>query len=74
MAKEINWIRTALWETAKFLLRIALLIGIPQLVKYLTGLEGNWQLALDVLSVMLPAIDKWIHEDARIPAKGLLPF
>jgi hypothetical protein len=62
--------KKAAWETLKFLVRIVILIGLPQLVLYLTNAGGNWVTVADALSV----IDKWVHEDSRIPAKGLLPF
>ena len=64
----------AAWETLKFLVRIVILIGLPQLVVYLKNAGGDWVIVANAVSVLLPIIDKWVHEDSRIPAKGLLPF
>lgn len=61
-------------ETIKFLIRLLLLIGAPQVILYFTNAGGNWVYVANALSVLLPVIDKWVHEDERIPAKGLLPF
>ena len=62
-------------ETAKFALRIALLIIVPVAAGRLMNLEGEWKLvAENILPVVLPIIDRWIHLDPRIKAKGLLPF
>lgn len=66
--------KSAAWETLKFLVRIVILIGLPQLVAYLTNAGGDWVIVANAVSVLLPVIDKWVHEDSRIPAKGLLPF
>lgn len=61
-------------ETIKFLVRLVLLMGTPQLVLFLTNAGGNWVYVANALTILLPVIDKWVHEDERIPAKGLLPF
>lgn len=73
MATKIKWTKTAL-ETLKFVVRLVLLIGIPQLVKYVGGLDGDWTVVLDIISILAPIIDKWIHEDPRIKATGIVPF
>lgn len=62
-------------ETAKFVIRLALLFGTPLVVAQLANLTGNAQVIVgQVLPILLPIIDKWVHEDDRIPAKGVLPF
>lgn len=62
-------------ETVKFIVRMALLILVPVLVAQAAELTGTWQTLVGVaLPVLLPIIDKWVHEDERIPAKGVLPF
>jgi hypothetical protein len=66
--------KTAAVETLKFVVRIALLMVVPQVILALTDAGGNWIYLADWLTVLLPVIDKWVHEDDRIPAKGLLPF
>jgi hypothetical protein len=66
--------RTTAVETLKFVVRIALLMVVPQVILALTNAGGNWVYVANVLTVLLPIVDKWVHEDDRIPAKGLLPF
>lgn len=62
-------------ETLKFMVRMALLILVPVFVAQAANLTGFWGNLVGVaLPVLLPIIDKWIHEDERIPAKGVLPF
>ena len=62
-------------STAKFTVRIGLLVVIPVLMGQLINVQGQWKILFDaVLPVLLPIIDKWVHEDERIPAKGILPF
>lgn len=62
-------------NTLKFVVRLALLIGTPLLVAQVANLTGNWKTIFDtILPVMLPIIDKWVHEDDRINAKGIVPF
>lgn len=62
-------------ETLKFVVRMAILILTPVLVAQTAGLTGFWgQLVGVALPVVLPILDKWVHEDERIPAKGVLPF
>jgi hypothetical protein len=62
-------------NTLKFILRVALLVGIPILISKANSFTGDVKLVFDaVLPVALPIIDKYIHEDPRIPIKGLLPF
>jgi hypothetical protein len=67
--------KKTLWETAKFVIRMALLIGIPIGIAQVANLTGQWKAIFDVaLPIALPIIDKWIHEDPKIPAKGIIPF
>lgn len=62
-------------ETLKFIARMALLILVPVFVAQAAELTGTWGTLVGVaLPVLLPIVDKWIHEDERIPAKGVLPF
>lgn len=62
-------------NTLKFILRVALLVGVPILISESKDFTGNLKFVFDaVLPVALPIIDKYIHEDPRIPIKGLLPF
>lgn len=64
-----------LMETAKFVLRLALLAGLPYLVAHQVDLTGVWKDIVGVyLPILLPIIDKWVHEDDRIPARGIAPF
>lgn len=62
-------------ETLKFMVRMALLILVPVFVAQAANLTGFWGNLVGVaLPVLLPIVDKWVHEDERIPAKGILPF
>jgi hypothetical protein len=62
-------------ETAKFVVRMALFILVPILISYGADLQGAWQVVFStVLPIVLPIIDKWVHEDSRIPARGITPF
>ena len=62
-------------ETIKFVVRMALLILVPVFVAQAAELTGTWGTLVGVaLPVLLPIIDKWVHEDERIPARGVLPF
>lgn len=62
-------------ETAKFAVRIALLILVPMAVARIANLEGQWKMLADnILPVVLPILDRWIHLDPRIKARGLVPF
>ena len=64
-----------LWETVKFIIRMGLLVGLPIAVDAALNLQGIWgEFFQKVLPVALPIIDKWIHEDKRIPARGITPF
>lgn len=64
----------SLKETLKFVIRLIVLIGLPQLVVYLTKAGGDWVTVANALSVILPVLDKLVHEWDKIPAKGLLWF
>jgi hypothetical protein len=67
--------KKTLWETAKFVIRMALLIGVPIGIAQVANLTGQWKTVFDViLPIILPIIDKWIHEDPRISANGIVPF
>lgn len=62
-------------ETLKFVVRMALLILVPVFVAQAANLTGFWGNLVGVaLPVVLPIVDKWIHLDERIPARGVLPF
>lgn len=62
-------------ETLKFVVRMALLILVPVFVAQAANLTGFWgQLVGVALPVVLPIVDKWVHLDERIPARGVLPF
>lgn len=62
-------------ETLKFVARMALLILVPVFVAQAAELTGFWGNLVGVaLPVVLPIVDKWIHEDERVPARGVLPF
>ncbi len=62
-------------ETLKFVIRMALLVGVPMLVSWATKLTGQPQVIVNmVLPIALPIIDKFIHSDDRIPINGLLPL
>lgn len=62
-------------ETIKFVVRMALLILVPVFVAQAAELTGTWGTLVGVaLPVLLPIIDKWVHQDERIPARGVLPF
>lgn len=67
--------REAFINTFKFVLRVGLLVGIPILISKSADFTGDLKTVFDiVLPVALPIIDKWIHEDPRIPVKGIVPF
>ena len=61
-------------ETLKFVVRMVILIGVPQLILVLTNAGGDWVTVANAISVLLPIADKWVHEWDRIPAKGIIPF
>lgn len=63
--------RKSLWETAKFVLRLAILIGVPLAGEHLLKLEGPWG---EIAAAVLPIVDKWAHESPDVKANGLLPF
>jgi len=66
---------TAIWETVKFILRLALLAGLPLLIAEGAELTGNWKTVFDtVLPILLPILDKFIHENKNISANGIVPF
>jgi len=73
--KETSPVSQAQLETLKFVLRYALLIGVPVAIKYAANLQGFWgTLVGAVIPVLLPIIDKFVHEDPRISANGVVPF
>lgn len=62
-------------ETAKFALRLALLVLVPIIVGRLMKLDGEWKMVVEtLLPFVLPVVDRWIHLDPRIKARGLVPF
>ena len=75
MAQAVTPEVSPVLETLKFVVRLGLLVGVPILISNVANLSGTWQTAFaTVLPIVLPIVDKWVHEDTRIPAKGLLPF
>ena len=67
--------RPAIINTLKFILRIALLAGVPILISKSRDFTGDLKMVFDIiLPIALPIIDKYTHEDARIPIKGISPF
>lgn len=60
-----------LWETAKFVARVAILTSVPAVIAQLAADKPEWGVWLGIAAVIF---DKLIHEDKTIPAKGLLPF
>lgn len=65
----------ALWEAAKFAARMALLVFTPLVVQWSADFTGVWHDVFSyALPVLLPIIDKWVHVDPRVPAKGIVPF
>jgi hypothetical protein len=61
----------SLWETAKFVARMAILVGLPLATEYLLSLEG---VLGEIVAVILPILDKWVHENKSIKATGVVPF
>lgn len=59
-------------ETIKFIIRMAILIGGPQLLTWATSHPGS--LWANVASVLLPVLDKWVHENDNIETTGIVPF
>lgn len=65
----------AIIEAAKFTVRIGLLVFVPLLVQHVADFTGFWHSVFTyALPVALPIIDKWVHEDPRVPASGIVPF
>ena len=67
--------KPAIINTLKFILRIALLAGVPILISKSRDFTGDLKMVFDIiLPIALPIIDRYIHEDDRIPVKGIIPF
>lgn len=67
--------KQAIINTIKFVLRVALLAGVPILISKSRDFTGDLKMVFDIiLPIALPIIDKYIHEDPRIPIKGITPF
>ena len=67
--------KPAIINTLKFILRVALLAGVPILISKSRDFTGDLKMVFDIiLPIALPIIDKYIHEDPRIPIKGISPF
>ena len=67
--------KPAIINTLKFIVRLALLAGVPILISKSADFTGDLKTVFDiVLPIVLPIIDRWIHEDTRIPIKGIIPF
>lgn len=60
-----------LWETAKFVARTAVLVGVPAVVAELATQKPEWGVWLGIVAMVF---DKLIHEDKTTNIKGLLPF
>lgn len=59
-------------ETIKFIIRMVILVGGPQLLAWAATKPGSvWA---NVASAVLPILDKWVHENDNIGQKGLVPF
>jgi hypothetical protein len=64
-----------LLEAIKEGLRVAILAALGVLTEALASGQLNWKLTGIAAAVAsLKALDKYIHEDKDIKAKGLLPF
>ena len=67
--------KPAIINTLKFILRVALLAGVPILISKSRDFTGDLKMVFDIiLPIALPIIDRYIHEDPRIPIKGITPF
>lgn len=66
--------KKALLETGKFILRLVILIGVPQLIAWLTNAGGDWLIVANAISLLLPIADKFIHTNDNIKLNGVLPF
>ena len=65
--------KKSLIETLKFVIRLIILVGIPQLILWLTKAGGDWVTVANALSILLPIADKWVHV-SPLKANGLVPF
>lgn len=63
--------KQAVWETTKFIVRMAILVGVPLVGGWLVNLPAPLS---EIVAVVLPILDKWAHESKDIKANGLLPF
>ncbi len=67
--------KPAIINTLKFIIRLALLAGVPILISKSRDFTGDLKMVFDIiLPIALPIIDRYIHEDPRIPIKGITPF
>lgn len=64
-------LRTSIWETVKFVGRSALLVGAPAVITELAQSKPEWGFWLGVAAMV---VDKFVHENKDIKAKGLIPF
>lgn len=65
----------SLKETLKFIARYVVLVGLPLAIHFAAGLTGLWgQLTSVEIPVLLPVIDKFLHENDNINVNGIVPF
>lgn len=61
-------------ELVKFVVRYVLLIGTPLLVKAVADLEGETGAFFSqILPIVLPYLDRLVHNNDRIPLNGISP-
>jgi hypothetical protein len=63
--------KQAIWETVKFILRMAILAGGPYLLAWTANIPEPFR---EISAAVLPIIDKWAHENKDVKATGLVPF
>jgi len=66
----------AIKESAKLIIRLAILAGVSAFVASVTESVSNLpqnQVTV-ILGFVLAGVDKWIHERKDIPLKGIIPF
>lgn len=68
----INTPDTPLWEAIKELARLLLLSVVPIVVTFL--LDGDYFVSVPLVTALLRAVDKYIHEDESTNLNGLVPF
>lgn len=62
-------------ETIKFIGRYVLLIGSPLLINAVANLEGELgALFSQILPIVLPYLDRLVHNNDKIPFNGISPI